>query len=71
MSHSINVTLTNGQVITIAVKKNVKLVEAIIFQIDEVIKKLRKSITTAVDTYCWVKADYMVGSHVEGTITAI
>lgn len=71
MKHYIRVTLTNGKIITINVKRNCTLVEAVIFQIHEILQKLRRSITKMVDTYCWKSADYLVGDHVEGTITAI
>ena len=71
MYHQIRVTLTNGQVITLNVKRNAKLVEAIMYQVREVIAKLRKSITKMVDTYCWTKAEYVVNDRVEGVITAI
>jgi hypothetical protein len=71
MYHQIRVTLNNGKVVAINVKRNPKLVEAIMFGILEVIQKLRKSITKMVDTYCWSKAEYVVSGQVEGTITAI
>lgn len=71
MYHQIRVTLNNGKVITINVKRNAKLVEAIMFGVLEVIQKLRRAISKMVDTYCWSKAEYVVSGHVEGTITAI
>jgi hypothetical protein len=71
MNHTIRVTLNNGRVISINVKRNVQLVEAVIFQFMEIIQKLRKAISKMINTYCWVKADYLIGDHVEGTITAI
>lgn len=71
MYHQIRVTLTNGQIVTLNVKRNAKLVEALMYQVREVIQKLRKSITKMVDTYCWSTAEYLVNDRVEGVITAI
>lgn len=71
MNHTIKVTLNNGEVITINVKRNANLIEAIVFGIQEVFQRLRKSISKMVDTYCWKTAQYCVGDNVEATITAI
>lgn len=71
MDHHIRVTLNNGRTVVIAVKKSARLIRGIVDGIQEILQMLRKSITKMVDTYCWSKAEYLIGEFVAGTVTPI